>query len=52
MKPPQCGTSLRRTSLGPTILFVVERVSSGQGLIGASLSEPHIDWDNGPRGGE
>ena len=21
-------------------------------LIGASLSEPHIDWHNGPRGGE
>ena len=21
-------------------------------IIGASLSEPHIDWHNGPRGGE
>ena len=36
MKPPQCvysESSLRQTLLGPTELSVIERVSSGQGLI-------------------
>ena len=33
--------------------FSINKASVEQLLIiGASLSEPHIDWHNGPRGGE
>ena len=34
------------------LVWLVRCAFTNSGLIGASLSEPHIDWHNGPRGGD